>query len=91
MVEHCNDARPYLLYVTSSINHVVRKLQPNFPSTTNTYNGNIISDAIAGNTLEWNHLNLIKKVSDSNGVLVNYSYLADGGVRPPHSSLIYDT
>ena len=48
--------------------------------TTNTYdaNGNVISDAIAGNTLEWNRIGLIKKVSDSNGVLVNYSYLADG-------------
>lgn len=41
-------------------------------------NGNMIYDAASGLSIEWNHLNLIKKVSDSNGVLVNYSYLADG-------------
>ena len=48
--------------------------------TSSTYdsNGNMTYDATTGLTIEWNHLNLIKKVSDSNGVLVNYSYLADG-------------
>ena len=35
-------------------------------------------DAASGLSVEWNHLNLIKKVSDGNGMLVNYSYLADG-------------
>ena len=48
--------------------------------TSSTYdsNGNMIYDAASGLSIEWNHLNLIKKVSDNNGVLVNYSYLADG-------------
>lgn len=41
-------------------------------------NGNMIYDAASGLSIEWNHLNLIKKVSDNNGILVNYSYLADG-------------
>lgn len=35
-------------------------------------------DASSGLSMEWNHLNLIKKVSDNSEVLVNYSYLADG-------------
>ena len=48
--------------------------------TSSTYdsNGNMTYDVTSGLSVEWNHLNLIKKVSDSNGVLVNYSYLADG-------------
>ena len=48
--------------------------------TSSTYdsNGNMIYDAASGLSIEWNHLNLIKKVSDNNGILVNYSYLADG-------------
>jgi len=41
-------------------------------------NGNMTYDATSGLTMEWNDLNLIKKVSDGNGMLVNYSYLADG-------------
>ena len=41
-------------------------------------NGNVVFDNHSDLYLEWNNLNLIKKVSDSNGVLVNYSYLADG-------------
>ena len=41
-------------------------------------NGNITYDAASGLSMQWSPLNLIKKVSDSNGVLVNYSYLADG-------------
>ena len=41
-------------------------------------NGNITYDAASGLSMQWTPLNLIKKVSDSNGVLVNYSYLADG-------------
>ena len=41
-------------------------------------NGNMTYDSASGLTMEWNHLNLIKKVSDGDGVLVNYTYLADG-------------
>lgn len=41
-------------------------------------NGNMTYDATSGLMMEWNDLNLIKKVSDGNGMLVNYSYLADG-------------
>ena len=41
-------------------------------------NGNMTYDASSGLNVEWNDLNLIKKVSDGNGVLVNYTYLADG-------------
>ena len=41
-------------------------------------NGNMTYDSTSGLTMEWNDLNLIKKVSDGNGMLVNYSYLADG-------------
>ena len=41
-------------------------------------NGNMTYDATTGLMMEWNHLNRIKKVSKSNGALVNYSYLADG-------------
>ena len=41
-------------------------------------NSNMTYDATSGLTMEWNDLNLIKKVSDGNGMLVNYSYLADG-------------
>ena len=40
-------------------------------------NGNMTYDATAGLMMEWNDLNLIKKVSDGNGMLINYSYLAD--------------
>ena len=48
--------------------------------TSSTYdsNGNMTYDASSGLNVEWNDLNLIKKVSDGNGVLVNYTYLADG-------------
>ena len=48
--------------------------------TSSTYdsNGNMTYDASSGFSIEWNDLNLIKKVSDGNGVLVNYTYLADG-------------
>lgn len=41
-------------------------------------NGNMTYDSTSGLTMEWNDLNLIRKVSDCNGMLVNYSYLADG-------------
>ena len=48
--------------------------------TSSTYdsNGNMTYDASSGFSIEWNDLNLIRKVSDGNGVLVNYTYLADG-------------
>lgn len=48
--------------------------------TSSTYdsNGNMTFDASSGFSIEWNDLNLIRKVSDGNGMLVNYSYLADG-------------
>ena len=48
--------------------------------TSSTYdsNGNMTYDASSGFSIEWNDLNLIKKVSDGDGVLVNYTYLADG-------------
>ena len=47
-------------------------------SSTYDSNGNMTYDASSGLNVEWNDLNLIKKVSDGNGVLVNYTYLADG-------------
>ena len=48
--------------------------------TSSTYdsNGNMTYDASSGFSIEWNDLNLIRKVSDGVGVLVNYTYLADG-------------
>ena len=48
--------------------------------TSSTYdsNGNMTYDVTSGLSVEWNDLNLIKKVSDGDGVLVNYTYLADG-------------
>ena len=48
--------------------------------TSSTYdsNGNMTYDASSGFSIEWNDLNLIRKVSDGDGVLVNYTYLADG-------------
>ena len=48
--------------------------------TSSTYdsNGNMSYDASCGFSIEWNDLNLIRKVSDGDGVLVNYTYLADG-------------
>ena len=48
--------------------------------TSSTYdlNANMTYDAASGLSVEWNDLNLIRKVSDGDGVLVNYSYLADG-------------
>ena len=41
-------------------------------------NGNITYDVTSGLTMEWNHLDLIKKVSNNSGVLINYTYLSDG-------------
>ena len=41
-------------------------------------NGNITYNVTSGLTMEWNHLDLIKKVSNNSGVLINYTYLSDG-------------
>jgi len=48
--------------------------------TSSTYdsNGNMTYDVTSGLTMEWNHLDLIKKVSNNSGVLINYTYLSDG-------------
>ena len=48
--------------------------------TSSTYDlkANMTYDAASGLSVEWNDLNLIRKVSDGDGVLVNYTYLADG-------------
>ena len=48
--------------------------------TGNTYDaaGNVTYDRSSGLSYQWNHLNLIKNISETGATLVNYSYLADG-------------
>lgn len=48
--------------------------------TGNTYDaaGNVTCDSSSGLSYQWNHLNLIKNISEPDMCLVNYSYLADG-------------
>ena len=52
-------------------------------------NGNITYDVTSGLTMEWNHLDLIKKVSNNSGVLINYTYLSDGTVDASGEGLEY--
>jgi len=40
--------------------------------------GRMAQDGLAGMSIEYNHLNLPRKVTYNGGTLVNYSYLADG-------------
>lgn len=40
--------------------------------------GNVTFDADSGSTLEWNMLNLPRKITRSDGTVMKYTYLADG-------------
>ena len=50
---------------------------------TNDAAGNVTYDSSSGLSYQWNHLNLIKNISETGATLVNYSYLADGTKLSP--------
>ena len=51
-----------------------------FATDTNTYDSfrNVTNDATSGTSIEWNILNLPRKMTTSGGVVSEYTYLADG-------------
>ena len=51
-----------------------------FATDSNTYDAyrNVTNDASSGTTIEWNILNLPRKMTTSGGIVSEYTYLADG-------------